>query len=347
MNPEVSVIIPCHNSESTISRCVDSLINQTTDAEYELIFINDGSTDKTGELLDNYSRSSECNITIINTVNRGAWAARRIGIALANGKYITFLDSDDTAKPIMINTLLNRILVTQSDICVGGFERVSSKNDKILSKEFCNKYETLYLSKDPGAILEINPAPWNKLFKTVFLKKICDIKPHPKMFDDLCLLLLAIQNGADKVCFTPDIIVDYYVNPNSIINSVELSDVQNGREALKGTFNTYENTNVQNKFKDAFWALAFEHLLVSMSFRLSQNKSVNLKESISTIAKWLNEDYPGWCKSKFLTLSYCITKNNATKRLWIAYRIYKVKLLGLLLTLYRILTTQLNIDIKW
>ena len=202
MNPEVSVIIPCHNSENTIQRCIDSLTNQATDIPYELVIINDGSTDNTAEVLNSYADTSKSSIKIINTINQGAWAARKIGIELSKGSYIAFLDSDDAARPMMIESLYRKIKQTNGDICVGAFRRVSP-DAKTLSTEFANERDTIDMSSDYGTILEINPAPWNKLFKADVLKTTDDILPHPKMFDDLCMLIQLHRPGRKQDLFYP------------------------------------------------------------------------------------------------------------------------------------------------
>lgn len=347
MKPNISVIVPCHNSEKTIQRCINSLVNQTTTEPYELIFIDDGSTDKTVKILKNNLNINRCSIKIKTISNQGAWKARKTGIELAKGNYITFLDSDDIAKPIMLESLYNKILQTNSDVCVGGFNRVSSKDQSILSKEFCKKKKELNIKDDPGSLLEINPAPWNKLFKAAYIKNICDISPSPIMFDDLCLLILVVANGANKICFEPKAVVDYYVNPNSLINSVTLSNVKNGRKAIKCAIEKAIKINPKDDFKEAMEALAFEHLLISMSVRLSQNKTVEIKGSVKQIDQWLTEDYPKWTKSRYLKFLYCAGKNNSIKRLWIAYTAYRLNLLNILLKCYQLITIRLNFDIKW
>ena len=346
MNPEVSVIIPCHNSENTIQRCIDSLTNQATDIPYELIIINDGSTDNTAEVLNSYDDTSKCSIKIINTINQGAWAARKIGIELSIGSYIAFLDSDDAARPMMIESLYRKIKQTNGDICVGAFRRVSP-DAKTLSTEFANERDTIDMSSDYGTILEINPAPWNKLFKADVLKTIDDILPHPKMFDDLCMLIQSIAQGANKICFTPEVVVDYYVNQNSAINSVKLIEVENGRKALAQTIKRSIQKKTEDDFKEALQAVAFEHLLVSMTYRLAQGNEISPGDSINLITQWLNADYKGWKNSKYLKLSYCRRNGNACKRLWLAYQLYRLNLLGALLTAYSLITDKLNFDIKW
>ena len=88
-----SVIIPVYNVEDQLKRCVDSFIHQTFN-DFELILVDDGSTDRSGEICDWYSKHYT-NIETIHQINSGVSSARNAGLDAANGKYIVFADSDD------------------------------------------------------------------------------------------------------------------------------------------------------------------------------------------------------------------------------------------------------------
>ena len=89
----LSVIVPVYNSEGTIQRCVDSLLNSTFKAT-EIILIDDGSTDHSGTILDDYAKKNE-NVIVAHFQNGGSSYARNRGIERAHGKFITFVDADD------------------------------------------------------------------------------------------------------------------------------------------------------------------------------------------------------------------------------------------------------------
>ena len=90
----LSIIIPVYNSESYLSRCLESITNQYSN-DIEIILIDDGSRDSSGIICDNFSKKYY-NITVIHTINQGVSAARNEGINLAKGDWIWFVDSDDT-----------------------------------------------------------------------------------------------------------------------------------------------------------------------------------------------------------------------------------------------------------
>ncbi len=98
---KISVVIPCFNREKTIARCLESVINQSIDP-YEIIVVDDGSTDRSKEIIEKYS-----NVRLINQNHKGAQAARNLGIYNANGNYIAFLDSDDEWKVNMLEVYMD------------------------------------------------------------------------------------------------------------------------------------------------------------------------------------------------------------------------------------------------
>lgn len=153
---KVSIIIPVYNSEKYIKRCIDSILNQTY-KNLEIILINDGSVDKSIDILNLYKKENE-NIIVIDKKNEGVSISRNLGIEMATGKYIMFMDNDDYIEENYIGEYVNNI--SDNDILIGGYERV---NDiKVLFGYIPKNYEW---SK------YIIMAPWAKLYKTSFLKQ--------------------------------------------------------------------------------------------------------------------------------------------------------------------------------
>ena len=91
--PTLSVIVPVYNGEKYLCRCLDSILAQSF-SDFELILINDGSTDNSGKLCDDYA-AADSRVTVIHTENRGVSRARKTGLERATGKYVTFVDCDD------------------------------------------------------------------------------------------------------------------------------------------------------------------------------------------------------------------------------------------------------------
>ena len=135
----ISVIVPIYKVEKYLPRCVDSIINQTF-ADIEIILVNDGSPDRCGQICDNYALH-ENRIKVIHKENGGLSEARNVGIKLAKGEYITFVDSDDYIASNMLEHLMSRLKQYNADIVQCGFLKVYEDEAKSIkntgSEEEC------------------------------------------------------------------------------------------------------------------------------------------------------------------------------------------------------------------
>ena len=105
---KISIIIPVYNTEQYLEQCIDSILNQTL-KDIEIILINDGSTDKSYNILKKYEKK-DSRIVVINQKNKGQGEARNIGIKIAKAPYIAFVDSDDFISPFMLQKLYIKII---------------------------------------------------------------------------------------------------------------------------------------------------------------------------------------------------------------------------------------------
>ena len=103
----ISIIVPVYNSEETISRCVDSVINQSY-TDWELILVDDGSTDRSSDIIEEYARKSS-RIIGIHQKNSGVVVSRNEGLKIAKGEWISFVDSDDWIEPEMYESVMDRV----------------------------------------------------------------------------------------------------------------------------------------------------------------------------------------------------------------------------------------------
>ena len=172
MNNLVSVIIPVYNVETYLCQCLDSVLN-STHSNFQVILVDDGSTDGCGSVCDTYG-DKDSRITVIHKDNQGLSAARNTGLAAAKGEFIIFVDSDDVVSPTMIETLLWAIKYTNSDIAACEYTRdeeslaclaaPSPESLKIVDgKDGCIQV----FSGEPSirSITWTGPMVWNKLYR--------------------------------------------------------------------------------------------------------------------------------------------------------------------------------------
>ncbi|HBF44595.1 MAG TPA: glycosyltransferase family 2 protein, partial [Clostridiales bacterium] len=130
-----SVIVPLYNAESTIKACIESVINQTY-KDFELIIVDDGSTDKGGAFSDEYAKKFD-NVKVFHVENGGAGKARNIGVSLSKGEYLLYLDSDDEWE----SSLLKNLEEYSSDVITFGYK--IDYGQKIITKKIINESEEL------------------------------------------------------------------------------------------------------------------------------------------------------------------------------------------------------------
>lgn len=139
MNEMISIIVPVYNVSAYIGKCLDSLTEQTYQ-NVEIIVVDDGSTDNSGEICNQYMKKFPDKIRCIHTKNHGLSAARNVGINYANGKYIAFVDSDDWVEPEMFEILLHNLIENDADISSCGMKVDYDEEKKMLYKttNICN-----------------------------------------------------------------------------------------------------------------------------------------------------------------------------------------------------------------
>jgi len=138
MGKKVSIIVPIYNVEDYLEECLSSIINQTF--EYiEIILINDGSTDRSFEIMKDFAKKDN-RIKIISQQNKGVSEARNVGIRIASGQYILFVDSDDIILTNTVETLYNKIIQTNSDVLLGNVLHYYPDGSKVL---VCKRNEIL------------------------------------------------------------------------------------------------------------------------------------------------------------------------------------------------------------
>lgn len=114
--PGVSVVVPCYNVQTYIERTIQSILKQNY-PKIELILVDDGSSDETGNICDKYS-NSDSRITVIHKLNGGLSDARNVGIDAANYEYISFIDGDDWIEPDMYYDMINCMIIDDIDVCI-------------------------------------------------------------------------------------------------------------------------------------------------------------------------------------------------------------------------------------
>lgn len=215
MKKKVSVIIPVYNVEEYLRKCLDSILDQTY-KYLEVILVDDGSPDQCPYICDQYATKDE-RIKVIHKKNGGAASARNIGLEIASGEYICFVDSDDYVDKYYIQSLIEQLENTKSDISVCSYVNVLSdkKVPEILEKTgdyLARDYLLQFLTDWRCGLI------WNKLFSKAIVGNIRFEEGH--VIDDEFFTYLVVLN-ARKVHVKNEQLYYYRERENSAMNSHE------------------------------------------------------------------------------------------------------------------------------
>ena len=222
---KVSVIVPIYNAFDYLRPALDSVIYQTL-REIEIICIDDGSTDRSLEILKEYQKNDD-RVRIVTEANAGPGLARNNGLGRARGEYVAFLDADDFYEPDFLETLYEKATEENLDIAISGYD-IYNSHRAIFSKADEGDHLEIF---DNGAVSSKNQYPdeilssttgsaWNKMFRRSFvLDKEIRFLPDVKMYEDVYFTVTALSL-AERVARVPEILVHHRIHSEQARNKL-------------------------------------------------------------------------------------------------------------------------------
>ena len=206
-NVDISIIVPVYNTEKYLNKCIDSLINQTK-KEIEIIIINDGSTDKSEEIIKSYK---DDRIKYYKNKNQGIGKTRNFGINKATGKFLMFIDSDDYIREDCCKKMYENAIENKSSVVVSNFYK--EINGELIKINIGN-FETSTLKDNSDLIIKINPGPCNKIYdrKMIVDNKIYFDEDHK--YEDSPFVIDSLIH-AKKISKTNEYLSYYCIHNNS------------------------------------------------------------------------------------------------------------------------------------
>jgi len=210
----ISILVPVYNAEEYIKRCIDSILAQTYTA-FELILLDDGSTDNSGAICDEYA-SKDSRIRVLHTSNNGVGIARNRLIEAAEGEYLTFVDSDDYTEPSMLEVLYHNIVQYSADISLCGIRIVfphivKSSNSDPSERRLLNKEEAVSELIDNW---KITCSTWSKLYKKELFRGIR--YAEIAAFEDM-LTTYKLFEKCNSIVYDGRLLYNYVNTPNSLM----------------------------------------------------------------------------------------------------------------------------------
>lgn len=230
----LSIIIPVYNLEKYISRTLDSLLNIKCSFDYEIIVINDGSTDQSEEIINKYKKKSKC-VKLFTITNGGVSNARNFGLSHAKGKYITFVDGDDTVEPNFFEVAVNELEKNRYDFVQGNFrviggEKISYAQRVYSDVELDSVEDMLVKFFHPSQKIIYNVV-WGKVFRRdLLVNKSFD--SNLKMAEDLKFIFDVIM-CAKKIKLLSVIAINYFLRSSSAVHSLDVNKANNALEVIE------------------------------------------------------------------------------------------------------------------
>jgi len=279
MNDLISVIVPVYNVSTYLSECIDSIIKQTY-KKLEIILVDDGSTDNSASICDNYAKKDN-RIKVIHKKNGGVSSTRNAGIDNANGKYICFIDSDDYILDNYIESLYNNMINDIDLVCCGYSVFNENETKNYLLNKTNNEKKIL-----KSSILSLKYALNNNFYTarscSAKIYKLDVIKNNNIRFnDDIYLLEDGIFNlkylkYINKISIIEDALYYYRQIISSASHKYNDDQLEQYQKVEKVILNYIDNDSE----KDYYYVICYQHLLtfISRNIRFKRNRKNNVKD---------------------------------------------------------------------
>lgn len=283
--PEISIIMPVYNAEKTVERMLDSIISQTF-RDWELIAVDDGSSDNSSRILDSYA-IKDSRIHVIHKSNAGVAAARQDGIDRATGAYTIHADSDDWTEPRMLEEMLSVAKTEKADIVIADFYTDIEGHSSKVTVQRPESLDTsdilygLYVKDLFGGLC-------HKLIKkSAYAKANAKFHKDVNYCEDLLLLTQLLTNSQPKVAYIPKAYYHYIVNSSSLTQCVSAEGLASMRR-FHSIALTYLPDN--GRFSDIRDSFSVDEFTVMFMNRLYPD-TISLKEEALKLRDSLRQRY--------------------------------------------------------
>ena len=218
--PKISIIVPVYKAENYLRRCVDSILNQTF-TDFELILVDDGSPDRSGEICDEYEQK-DSRIRVFHKDNGGVSSARNLGLDNVQGEYVTFVDADDWIDADNLSKCSSVITNNMLDLLQYSFKRIDNKGRIMQVKKISSDVLDLkhYLKKE-----NFNMCVWGNFIKTSIIQlNNIRFEESIKLAEDQ-IFMIETMSMSRRLQSIDSVFYNYFFNPDSATNNEKTDDM--------------------------------------------------------------------------------------------------------------------------
>ena len=304
----ISIVIPVYNVSEYVGFCIDSILEQTM-TDYEIILVNDGSTDNSLEIIKDYEKRFPDKITVYSIENHGVSYARNYGVERAKGEYVLFVDSDDFLEPDMCEKLITCALENDNDVVLCNYYSAfyNKKKEKFIKKpsssyivEICNNFD---ISKERYELAHISPFPWDKLYRRTLLEKYHF--PLGIRFEDLAVVY-RIMCEAKSIGVIHENLYNYRKTSSGSFLSSFTEGTLDIEKALRTMVEGFKSDGRFDMYKDEIEYICTRHIFLRYNsfFSEANRGKLDLKlRMIELTQSFLDEYFDNWRNNHYLKYS--------------------------------------------
>ncbi len=292
---KLSIIVPVYNTRDYLADCLASVLIPARE-DYEIIVVNDGSTDDSETIAKHFAYKHPEKIRLITTENGGLGAARNVGIQNAGGDYLLFLDSDDTLAPGALTEILDA-LDGSFDICIFDFSQVNPSGSRVGALSGCGSIKKDFtLSEYPELLFQL-PSACNKLIRRTLFCDSGVLFPGRVWFEDL-RTIPKLYPLAERIRYIPREWYRYLIRPGSITNSRDTVRNLEIIDAVQEILNCYRQLGLYETYEKELCYLAFYNAFLTSSVRVNAaDRDSGVQDAL---LNWFLSSFPDYRSNPYI-----------------------------------------------
>ncbi len=348
---KLTIGVPVFNAERYIERCLNSVVGIQGVEDYEVICVDDGSTDGTCDILRRYEKKYR-KIRVIYTKNNGAFIARSRVIDEARGEWIGFVDADDTVNSKMYKKMLERAEEQKNvDMVVCAFNKINSRDGSIKSTHMNNYgnsiFDFIVNEHDRGILATVNPAYWNKIFRSCRLMNRIRLDYSPKIMEDY-IFFASVVTELKGVAFVSEALYNYYDTSDSVTKYIGKKELDEAKKALLILDKWFDEQKaiLKNVDRELIALMSCIHLGIAFTINWSDFSSLKISDVYRNTRRFIDYLFPYWWKNKYLKMTY-LFEHFELKKVYLACFLFRTRFWTDLVYIYKFLCRFFSSDFKW